>query len=321
MTGFGVARRLWQPPGEPTSLLVVVEARSVNARYLELKIRHPFGAAFDGMLRKHIETQLSRGRVDLTIQVERTWPRGAEPPQQHRASPVQLRDDLAWTAFGLEPHQVEDVLDIVLDVQRIATQRGFELSRPNPLEILRFTASHRSPWIDPEREPPPFLGELVAAALDELTEFRRAEGLRIQAELEQLAEALARQLANVEQAIAGESERLAERLTARARELCARLEAPLPDPQRVAQEVAMLVMQGDVTEEQARIASHVAAMRQLLCTPARPGQGKTLDFLAQELLREVTTIGSKITSHVGSAIVIETKGTIERLREQAQNVE
>ena len=82
-----------------------------------------------------------------------------------------------------------------------------------------------------------------------------------------------------------------------------------------------MVARGDVAEELARIASHLTQLREVVGSAAAPGQGKTLEFLAQELLREITTIGSKITSHDGSRIVIEAKGTIERIREQVHNVE
>jgi len=70
-----------------------------------------------------------------------------------------------------------------------------------------------------------------------------------------------------------------------------------------------------------RLASHLVQFRGVLTAPAQVGQGKTLDFLSQELFREITTIGSKITSHAGSAAVIAAKATIERMREQVQNVE
>src|SRR5690606_39637737 len=103
--------------------------------------------------------------------------------------------------------------------------------------------------------------------------------------------------------------------------LLARADAGAIDRERIAQELALLVVRGDVSEELARITSHLGQARGLLGAPAEVGQGKTLDFLSQELLREVTTIGSKITSHAGSAVIIEAKGTIERIREQVQNVE
>jgi uncharacterized protein (TIGR00255 family) len=93
------------------------------------------------------------------------------------------------------------------------------------------------------------------------------------------------------------------------------------DRDRLAQELALLVVRGDVSEELARISSHLEQARSVLAAAPEVGQGKTLDFLSQELLREVTTIGSKITAHAGSAVVINAKRTIERIREQVQNVE
>jgi len=110
-------------------------------------------------------------------------------------------------------------------------------------------------------------------------------------------------------------------VTDRLQELTKRLGADTVDRDRVAQEIAIVVARGDVAEELARIASHLTQLRETLARPAAPGQGKTLEFVGQELLREITTIGSKITSHEGSRIVIEAKGSIERIREQVHNVE
>jgi uncharacterized protein (TIGR00255 family) len=84
----------------------------------------------------------------------------------------------------------------------------------------------------------------------------------------------------------------------------------------------VLVQRGDIEEELARLASHLEQWRGVLAAPAsgRSGQDPRLP-LSQELFREITTIGSKITSHAGSAVVIAAKGSVERMREQVQNVE
>ena len=118
-----------------------------------------------------------------------------------------------------------------------------------------------------------------------------------------------------------EQEALQDRLAEKIAALCVRAGVSPPSPERVAQEVAVLVQRGDIEEELARLASHLVQFRGVLTAPAQVGQGKTLDFLSQELFREITTIGSKITSHAGSAAVIAAKATIERMREQVQNVE
>ena len=118
-----------------------------------------------------------------------------------------------------------------------------------------------------------------------------------------------------------EAERIGERVAARLAELTARAGAPHLDSARVAQEVAVVLARGDVAEELARVGSHLGQLEGALNAPAAPGQGKTLDFLTQELHREYTTMGSKVTSHEGSRIVIEGKAIIERIREQVQNVE
>jgi uncharacterized protein (TIGR00255 family) len=151
--------------------------------------------------------------------------------------------------------------------------------------------------------------------------MREQEGRALTAALAGLADELEGHARELRRLLDGEAERLQDRLAERIAGLCARAGVSPPAPERLAQEVALLVARGDIEEELARLASHLAQWRGVLAAPAQPGQGKTLDFLSQELFREITTVGSKITSHAGSAVVIAAKGAVERMREQVQNVE
>jgi uncharacterized protein YicC (UPF0701 family) len=307
MTGFGVADRSWSERG----VRVRVEVRSVNARFLEIKIRQPFGVAAEHALRRAIEARLGRGRVDLSIRIE-----GAR----------EIVDD-PLLALGIDPARIEPVLTALGQLADSAYQASFQVSHPTSLELLKFLISASSSSGagkgtagEPIDEPPPFLGELVDEALARLLGMREAEGEALATTLTKLLEELEGAIATVERSLEGESERLHDQLRERVDALLARA-AGTVDPERLAQEIALLAVRGDVSEELARIASHLAQARALLRAPAEVGQGKTLDFLSQELLREVTTIGSKITSHTGSAVVIAAKGSIERIREQVLNVE
>jgi uncharacterized protein (TIGR00255 family) len=304
MTGFGSARRRWSSPDGPLS--VHVELRSVNARFLELKLRHPFGAALDHELRTRLGGRVGRGRVELAVVLRR------------------VTDDAAGLArLGVDPAALSEVLAAVADLQRTASNQ-LELSPPTALEILRFLQvsgrAHTAGSEAPET-PPPFLHEVVDEALEQMCTFRDREGAALAQVLGDLVDALAQQMLALRRDLGPQEAALTERFTARLSELADRVAGAGVDPDRVAQEVAVLLARGDVAEELARVDSHLAQAREVLAQDAAPGQGKTIEFLAQELFREITTIGSKIGSHAGSRIVIEAKGTIERIREQVQNVE
>jgi len=304
MTGFGLADRSWPESG----VRVRVELRSVNSRFLELKLRQPFGVAVEHELRRAIEGRLGRGRVDLAIRIE--------------GAGELARDPLA--AVGVDRERIAPVLAALATLADAAYQASFQVSHPTSLELLKFlvsTGSSKSAGAEPLEVAPPFLAELCDEALARLIGMREAEGQALAQTLTALFDALADQVQRIEQRLVGERERIHDQLIERCNALLARVDAGAVDRERLAQELALLLVRGDVSEELARIASHLEQARALLAAPAETGQGKTLDFLSQELLREVTTIGSKITSHAGSALVIEAKGTIERIREQVQNVE
>lgn len=304
MTGFGVADRSWPERG----VRVRVELRSVNSRFLELKLRQPFGVAAEHELRRAIEGRLGRGRVDLSIRTEGAGERAEDP----------------LLAVGVDRAQIESVLAALATLADAAYQASFQVSHPTSLELLRFLVSSSNPKntsVEPLELAPPFLAELLDEALARLIGMRDAEGQALALTSSGLLDQLEAQVARAEQSLVGERERLHDQLLERCNALIARVDAGALDRDRLAQELAIVVVRGDVAEELARIASHLDQARALLGAPAEVGQGKTLDFLSQELLREVTTIGSKITSHRGSTAVIEAKGTIERIREQVQNVE
>jgi uncharacterized protein YicC (UPF0701 family) len=312
MTGFGSAAREWVAGDGPVR--VEVEIRSVNARFLELKLKQPFGPRVEQALRQHTAARLGRGRVELSVHLRSPSAR----EDAHEGKP----DDVLGS-FGFDARRVRAAMRLLSQIERTAAEEELELKRSTSAELLRFiqgTTRGGAPESTPD--PPPFLEALVQTALEELCQFRAREGDALHAALDALVDTLATQVAEVEATLAPEEARLTERWVSRVGEVCERagVTAAL-EPDRVVQEVAVLVARGDVAEELARIRSHVDQLREVLSAEPAVGQGKTLDFLSQELLREITTIGSKITSHTGSRIVIDAKGTIERVREQVQNVE
>ncbi|MBL4689032.1 MAG: DUF1732 domain-containing protein, partial [Nannocystaceae bacterium] len=321
MTGFGTAARPWVTPDGPGTL--DVEVRSVNARFLELKIRQPFGAVVEQTLRRQLGQRLGRGRVDVTIAVragESVSEQGSGvpgPAPSGTASKTPSED--ALRALGIDPGQVDQALAAVAALaERIPST--LQVTEVNPAELLRMVMSApRATSSATTIVPPQFLDAVLDDAVTALVAFRSREGAALDAAIAKLAEDLARQVAALTASLDPEAERLAARVRQRIGEVTARLSRETGalgtlDPDRVAQEIALVIARGDVTEELDRIDSHLTQLRGVLVDEAGQGQGKTLEFVAQELFREITTIGSKITSHEGSRIVIEAKGTIERIR-------
>lgn len=306
MTGFGVADRVWTERG----LRVWVELRSVNARYLELKIRQPFGVAVEHQLRRALEARIGRGRVELSIRVDGAGGGDGTHPLE---------------ALGIEHGKLLTVLEALRSLTDEAHRASFQVSHPNSMELLRFLMSANVERGPVERfDAPPFLDALVDEATTKLVEMRTTEGRALAEVLTSALAELEAQVARIRDSLDGEAERLFAQLVARAQAVLARLDLSAVgtiERDRVEHELALLLTRGDVSEELARIASHLDQARATLAATPEPGQGKTLDFLSQELLREVTTIGSKVSSHTGSAVVIEAKRSIERIREQVQNVE
>lgn len=297
MTGFGAATRTVGPGDALAGRQVLgVELRSVNQRFFEIKIRHPFGAAEEHAIRRAVEARLGRGRVDVLVAVQ-----------------------VVGGAPGLEAGRLAELLAQLREVEQLAAAAGVQVAPPSSLDVVRHLAARER--ADAPASAPPELMSALGEALDGLCAMREQEGAALAAALAGLADDLEIHARTLRAGLEGEAERLQERMSERLTALCTRAGVSPPAPERVAQEVAALVQRGDIEEELARLASHIVQWRGVLAAPAQAGQGKTLDFLSQELFREITTIGSKITNHAGSAVVIAAKGAVERMREQVQNVE
>lgn len=297
-------------PGDGAPTQLDVEARSVNGRHLDLRIRQPFGARIEHGLRTRVEARFGRGRIELTLAL-----RSGTATSEH--------GDDALGSIGSDRARVVAVLRACTEIAAIAAREKLEVSPPNAVEVLRFLAatSRASVTESQHPEPPPFLDELVDEALDALADFRAREGQALARVLAGLAAELRAQVDRIAALAHAEPTRVAERMRVRVRELLADASAGSIDETRLAHEVALLAAKGDVAEELARLDMHLVRIDETLAAPAAAGQGRTLEFVAQELLREITTIGSKIGSHVAAGIVIDAKGTIERIREQVSNVE
>jgi len=291
MTGYGSATL------ETGALRAAVSVRSLNHRFLDVALHVPRRLqSLEPVARDRVAKAIKRGRVEVVIQAALGDGLGE--------SVLPSRALVTALVRALRELQAEHGLEGGVSVSDV-------LRFPGALERVEATAD----LADAARSE---LMALLERALGRLDEMRAAEGQR-------LSDELARVLDVVEAATGRIEARSAERRDERGAALRERVSALLADlgldDARLYQEAVRAVERHDVAEEVARLRSHVAGARELL----RPGDGepagKRLDFLAQELMREANTIGSKVQDAAAVNEVVSLKAEIERFREQVQNVE
>ena len=289
MTGFG--RGAFS--GEDFS--VAVEIKTVNNRYLDVHLR--LGqelAAIEMIIRKRVAARLSRGRVDLSINLDRT---GATAYEVNR--PL-----IAGYVEALREIKEELGLSGEIDVNSLARV-------PGALTATRDTVTEEN-MAGVERA--------IDEALDSLEEMRASEGASLAAEMRLRVAKIESEVPIIEAAAAGLADAYRERLQKRVTELIARgSQAVDVDPGRLAQEVAYLADRSDISEELTRLRSHLEQFRSSI--DADGEVGKRLDFLLQELNREANTVLSKSTEIAIKDSALAIKAEVEKLREQVQNVE
>ncbi|HLU67142.1 MAG TPA: YicC/YloC family endoribonuclease [Kofleriaceae bacterium] len=290
MTGYG--RGVAEKGGRRAE----VEIRSVNHRFMDIKLRGaPLDTTVEEKVTARVRDRITRGALSVTIRVEGA---GAAPT---------LRVDR------------EAARRVHAELEALAAELA--IAGPISLELLCSQPGVLVP-VEGDRSSDALADcacEAVDAALDQLIAMRDAEG-------EALARDLEKRMARLG-AIAGELEREAAAAPAEAqkrlRDRLARLLSSgqvAVDEGRLAQEVAILADRMDVTEELVRVRSHLAQVSELMAQRA-PAVGRRLDFLVQELGREVNTIASKSQSSDIARLVVEAKAELEKVREQVQNIE
>ena len=287
MTGFGSAE------GKVLGGRLSIEIRSVNHRYFNPQLKLPFElGGVEGPLRERLRQLLERGHVTVSA-------RWIEAPQREAAVAVDLVRARQLVAAAKE---LKKRLKLKGEVDL-----AFVARQPDVLNAHQ-DGSAPAQWTEVE--------PIAERAVQELIGMRAREGAALAAEL-------GGRLGALEQAAGTIEQRAPERLTAelaRLKKAVAELAAGVQiDEQRLAVEVALMADRVDITEELVRLRTHLAACRAALATDG--AVGKQLGFLAQELLREVNTIGSKANDAGIAQTVIAMKGELEKLREQLDNLE
>jgi len=288
MTGFGAGR------GEAGGEAISVELRSVNGKFCEVKPRLPRElSALEPELVKTIKARVSRGVIEAFVRRETGDARGSLP-----------RADLALAAaYAKAFRELKDSLGLAGEptVQDLVVLEGvISLGEDAPDQEGVSSA----------------LQAALAAGIEALDQMRRREGEALAKDLFARLDAIEKGAREVARLAPDQVNAVRERLSTRIAELTRGV--PL-DSARLAQEVALFADRTDVSEELTRLASHLAQARGLIASQAPVG--RKLEFLVQELNREINTIGSK-SQHAGIAsTVVELKAELERVREQVQNVE
>ncbi len=301
MTGFGRAEATL-PRRQGGAGRAVVEVRTVNHRFLEVEARLPEGLqAFEENLRQAVGRWIQRGQVRVSVMV-----RPAE-----ESLPVAFDEGLARSYAG-QLRRLQHRLKV----------KG-EITLPMLLNLPRVVTVQEREGAGAEQWPR--VEATVQRALQQAVQMRRKEGRRLEKVLRQLARRLEDLTGKIRRQGGQIQADLERRLAARIRVLSRSLPGGRPDPKTVTTEAAALVQSADVREELDRMDSHLAALNAALKGRSSPGKGtspgRTIDFLAQELHREVNTLGSKLRDRSLVRWVIEMKGQVEKIREQAANLE
>ena len=289
MTGFG------RHESENGDYSCKAEVRSVNNRYIEINTRIPKSMmALEAALKKRIKSRCARGSFDLNISIEKL---------NVDAGDLVLQPNLNLASQYYQAFQkIQDHLGLKggIDIKSLLTMK--DMIQVEPLAL------------DPSREE--LILDTVDNALSVLIKMREEEGENLQTDILARLDSIEKHGESIKtrqpEAINGYKERLAERIKV----LTDGVEA---DPQRLAQETAIMADRCDVTEEVIRLESHIKQFRSLLET--KQPMGRKLEFLIQEINRETNTIGSKTIDSEVSQMVIEIKSDLEKIREQLQNIE
>ena len=291
MTGFASVTH------EDELVTLTVTARSVNHRYLDVQLRvPPTLAELDQDLRALVQRRVARGRVELTLTARIMTESSVEvdlnePLVAALAAAADGARRRGWVTAGLTA--------------------GDLLRYPQAVTVRELPVGEETRQAVRER-----VSEGVGRTLDELDGMRRREGEFLRADLSERAAAARELVVRVVAAAEAGAAALREQLSARIDELGGAVQA---DPTAVALEIVKWVSRSDIHEEVSRLRGHLEHLDGLLA--GTEPCGRKLDFLVQEMNREINTVGSKAEGRDMGKLVVAVKAEIEKIREQVQNVE
>ena len=289
MTGFG------RGAASGENFAVSVEIKTVNNRFLDLNLRLANELQnLEANLKRSIQTRLSRGRVDVFVNYERT----------------------SEIVYELNRPLIAGYISALKRMQEEFSLAG----EPDFNYIARLPNALQPKAEDLSEEFSNGVESAVNLALDELEKMREVEGESLKNDLNNLLSEIENHLPKIEAESANVADEYLKRLTKRINDLLAKSDSQIElDGARLAQEVAYLADRSDISEEITRLKSHIEQFRGI--TNEEKEVGKRLDFLTQELNREANTIASKTNNLTVKESALQIKSAIEKIREQVQNVE
>ena len=289
MTGFGRGQ------SKSNGLVITVEIRSVNSRYCEVSARLPRQLAeYENNIQNLVKQSITRGRVNIQFQIESA---------EELGSSVQV-DNSTVKAYVQLLNKIKDIADINEPVTL-----AHLLTFPDLIKSLdESTEADEALWET--------VKDAVGNGLDNLKKMRLQEGDALKKDLEQRVHIIEDRLKKVEQRAPERVEESRAKLLDRLQEI---FEDDRIDRDRIELEITLLADRLDVTEECVRLHSHLQLFREALNSP--DPVGRKLNFITQEINREINTIGSKANDKRVAHIVVEMKEELEKIREQIQNIE
>lgn len=290
MTGFGSGT------ATKDGITCTVEIKTVNARFLDLFIRSPKQInPFETIIRGLVQDRITRGKVEVSVSIQDA----GERPKTFTINSVlrkQIQELLVQEEFYDDPKKV-------------------------PLQAVNSVSNE---WIQQQDTPiaEDVLSEIVkestTQALDALIAMRTVEGKHIEQDLLSRISTLENVIKHIDENKAGAVEAYREHIKGKIQEYLVSLEASISED-RFLQEIALLADKTDITEEIVRFTSHVVQLKNTLVD--ENSIGRKVDFILQEMNREVNTIGSKAMDSSITEFVVQLKCELEKIREQVQNVE
>ncbi len=283
MTGFGRAS------GASGGREMTAELRSTNSKTLDLSFRlPPRWESFEPTLARVVRAKIARGKVMVAVYAG---------PDRQGSAPLSSASFRAAARFlrlvSPGPHRPADVVRLALARESQALPADVATSR--------------------------FCVALVEKALDDLIRSREAEGHLLREEIVGLLAQLEGFTATIEGILPRLTEEVRERLEAALVRLQGTCSSGIVDPERLEREVAMILVKSDIREEVVRVHAHLEACRS--CIEGPGPHGKMLDFLVQEIQRELSTLAAKTTNLEVSRLTVRARATVDRIREQVANVE
>lgn len=288
MTGFGKAA------GELNGETVAVELSSVNHRFLDANLRLPFEwSSLDPVFRELVRKYLSRGKVNISV--------------------TRKRSNGASTEFRLNHEVAQQFLDASKELSKmLGSDEAISLEA-----LVQCPGVLSPPESDEDLETvQKVVGDVLEAALKQLDTMRQVEGHNLTQDVLHRIELIRQAVGCVQERLPELNTLYEERLRARLKEL---LDETGANEDRVALEVALLAEKGDVTEEIVRLNAHL----EHACDMLKQDEpvGRKLNFLVQEIQREINTLGSKVRDTSVVREVLDMKSELEKIREQIQNFE